>query len=121
MEIDYSSQTAATPVEQKHSALGIASFILSILVGVSFLALLVIAGFVETSRPGGMDEDSPVAMFLGLGLFAILGLNLLAFGIGIGGLFQENRKKLFSVLGIVFSSLTLIGGIGLIALGSMAE
>ncbi|HEY1172258.1 MAG TPA: hypothetical protein VGH19_12865 [Verrucomicrobiae bacterium] len=121
MEMDHTAQTGEVYREQKHSALGIASFVLSMLVGISFVALIVIAGILESSRPGGMDENSPVAIFLGLGLFVILGMNLLALGIGIGGLFQQDRKKLFSILGIVFSCLTLLGGGGLLLLGSMVD
>ncbi len=38
-------------------------------------------------------------------------------GLGIGGLIQRERKKLFAVLGTVFASVTLIGTIFLMLLG----
>lgn len=111
----------AQPVELKHSGLGITSFALSILVGFLLFAAIAVAGVMESSRPGGLDEESPVAVVMGLGIIALLGLNLVAFGIGIGALFQRDRKKIFAILGTVFSSLIFLGCIALFVVGSMME
>jgi hypothetical protein len=85
--------------EQKHSELGIASFIISIVSGIFAFMLFVIAGIMEASTPGGMDEESAGAIITGLFLIASLGLSLLTLGLSIGGLMQKERKKIFASWG----------------------
>ena len=104
--------------EQKHSRLGIASFITSIVSGILIFLVIVIAGVMEASTPGGMDEESAGAVMVGLFLFAFLGAALVALGLGIGGLLQKERKKIFAILGTVFSSVSLVVTIFIISLGS---
>lgn len=101
----------------KHSGLGIASFVTSIVSGILMFALFVIAGVVQASTPGGMDEQSPIAVVVGLGLFAFLFVALVALGLGIGGLLQKERRKLFAILGTVISAATVLGSVALLALG----
>ena len=103
--------------EQKHSGLGIASFITSIVSGILIFLVIVIAGVMEASTPGGMDEESAGAVMVGLFLFAFLGAALVALGLGIGGLLQKERKKIFAILGTVFSSVSLVLPIFIISLG----
>ena len=103
--------------EQKHSGLGIASFITSIVSGFFIFLVIVIAGVMETSTPGGMDEESAGAVMVGLFLFAFLGTSLVALGLGIGGLIQKERKKIFAVLGTVFAAATIVVTIFLMMLG----
>lgn len=103
--------------EKKHSRLGIASFITSIVSAIFIFLLIVIAGVMETSSPGGIDEKSAGAMVLGLFLYAFLFASLVALGLGIGGLFQKERKKIFAILGTVFSAVTAIGTIFFIIIG----
>jgi len=102
---------------QKHSGLGIASFIFSIVAGILIFLLIVIAGVMEVSTPGGMDEKSAAAVIVGLLLIAFLFLCLLALGLGIAGLIQKDRKKLFAILGTIFSTVTLLGTISIMVLG----
>lgn len=107
--------------EPKHSGLGIASFAISVLSGILIFVMFVVAGVMESSTPGGMDEESPAAIMLGLSLFAFVFLSLLAFVLGIAGLFQSNRKKVFAVLGLVFSGMVIFGTVGLILVGLMMD
>ena len=106
--------------EQKHSRLGIASFITSIVSGILFFLVIVIAAVMETSTPGGMDEESAGAIMVGLFLFAFLGAALVALGLGIGGLIEKERKKIFAILGTVFAALTIVGTIFIMMLGLAA-
>jgi hypothetical protein len=108
-------------MEKKHSMLGIASFVLSLLTGFALFALIVVAGVLETTTPGGLDEKSPVAMIVGLLLFAGMGVDIVANGLGIAGVFQKDCKIVFAILGTVFSALTLLGVVGNIVLGLMME
>jgi hypothetical protein len=91
------------------SGLGIASLILSIVSGLGLFLLLAVAGIVETSTPGGMDENSPEAVLIGLFLIGFVFSSLLALGLGIGGLVQQNRRKAMAVVGTVLASVSLIG------------
>jgi hypothetical protein len=107
-------------VENKHSGLGISSFIISTAIGVLMFLLFIVAGIMETSTPGGIDEDSTGAMLVGLFLIAFLILDLLAIGLGIAGLIQKDRKKMFSILGVVFSASTVVITTFLMILGVMS-
>jgi hypothetical protein len=103
--------------EQKHSGLGVASFVTSVVSGILMFLLIVIAGIMDTSSPGGMDEKSTGALVIGLFSFLFLGSSLVALGLGIGGLFQKDRKKIFSILGTVFSAVTIVGTISILLFG----
>lgn len=104
----------------KHSGLGIASFVLALLSGLMIVVVVVIAGVIEASTPGGMDEQSGEAIAIGLSLFAFLGGALVSLGLGVAGLIQGGRKKLFAVLGTVFSGLALLFTLALFVIGLMA-
>ncbi len=108
-----------TGMEIKHSGLGIASFITSLVAGLCLLITIVIAGVLEATTPGGMDEDSLAAIAVGLSILAFLCMSLAALGLGIGGLFHKERKKTFAIIGTVFSAVTIIGTTALIVLGLM--
>jgi hypothetical protein len=102
---------------QKHSGLGIASFITSIVSGILILLLIVVAGVMEASTPGGLDEESAGAFIVGLFLIAFLMAALVALGLGIGGLLQKERKNIFAILGTVFSAVSLVVTIFIMILG----
>ncbi len=131
-------------IKLKHSGLGIASFITSVMVA-SFIFLIVIAGAMESSTPSGMDEksvgaiagamksstpdgmDEKSAGTIGLDVFIsvfvfFLFPSLVALGLGIGGLLQKDRKKIFAILGTVISAvLILIEIVFFIALKTTSE
>lgn len=103
--------------EKKHSGFGIASFITSIVSGLLIFLIMVVAGVMEASTPGGIDEESAGAAMVVLFLFAFLGATLVALGLGIAGLLQKERKKIFAILGTVFSAVTLVVTIFLMIIG----
>lgn len=105
-------------MEQKHSGLGIASFVISIICSLLIFVLFIIAGVIELSTPGGIDEDSAQAIVIGLAIiFCVLG-ELVAVGLGIAAVCQDNRNKVFGILGLVFSSSIALATVLMIALGS---
>ncbi|MGU5664466.1 hypothetical protein, partial [Aeromonas sanarellii] len=61
---------------------------------------------------------APGAVIVGLFLFAFLGAALVALGLGIAGLLQKERKKLFAILGTVFSAVSLVVTIFIMIIGS---
>jgi hypothetical protein len=104
-------------MERKNSGLGIASFVISILTGLSIFAIIVVAGLLEMSTPGGMGEDSAEAMVVGLLIIAMIFVSMLALGLGIAGLVQKNRKKIFAVLGTIFSALSCAMTVAVVLIG----
>lgn len=107
--------------ELKHSGLGIASFIVSIAAGVCIFFTFVIAGAIEATTPGGMNEESATAIIIGLLLVIFLFATLVSLGLGIGGLVQKERKKIFAILGTIFSATITLGTVALIVLGMAME
>jgi hypothetical protein len=107
-------------IEPRHSGLGISSFVLSVIIGVLMFCLFVIAGVIEQTTPGGMDEEAVSTMLVGLFLIGFMVLDVVAIGLGIAGLFQANRRKLFAILGVVFASITLLLTGLLMVIGLMA-
>ncbi|MBW2409833.1 MAG: hypothetical protein JRF72_08550 [Deltaproteobacteria bacterium] len=105
-------------MELKHSGVGITSFIISLLVAIGAFFLVVVAGIIETTTPGGMDENSVAAVVVGLFIFACIFLQIVALGLGIGGLIQKYRKKIFAILGTAFSGMTILGIVFLMLVGS---
>jgi hypothetical protein len=110
----YRSRRPLTPYADddqplKHSRLGIASFCLALVGGVIEFALLVVVAILDASDQGGMDEDSPQAILLGAGLIGGGILCLLGLALGIAGLCEGRRKKVFAVLGVVMNVLAILG------------
>ncbi|MEM6690323.1 MAG: hypothetical protein AAF664_12895 [Planctomycetota bacterium] len=101
----------------KHSSLGITSFVIAILAGIGIFALVLAAGVMEASTPGGIDDESSQAMIIGLGIIGGVALNLLGTALGIGSLFQRNRSKIFGIIGLALNLLIMIGIVSLIILG----
>lgn len=116
-----STTPPALPQATRHSGFGIASFIISLAAAVGLFLLVVIAGVMEASAPGGIDEESAGAIFLGLMIFGAIGIDLLALLFGIIGVLQKDRKKIFSILGIVFSAFSVAGIASLMMLGLAAQ
>ena len=107
----------AVPVPPKHSMLGVASFIISIFVGFLIFGTILIAGVMEAATPGSMNEESPAAVIVGCGIILFLALDVVALALGIAGLFQKYCKKIFAILGTVFSGMAVLGTVVLIIIG----
>jgi hypothetical protein len=105
-------------VEEKHSGVGIVSFAISLLAGFSMLLVIMIAGILSSQHPLGA-RPSVAQSIVGLGMFMLLGMDLVAVTLGIAALCQTQRNKLFGILGLVISSVTILGTLGLMVLGLM--
>ena len=106
-----SEQEAPSHTERKNSGLGIASFVVSITaVPVLLFVIFVIAAVVKISMEGNEYGSAYFqGMLLNLALpFGIFIAQLVALGLGIGGLFQKKKEKKFAVLGAVISSLAIV-------------
>ena len=101
--------------------MGISSFVISILSGVSILALFYIAAYVDATTLGGIDAKPSIAFFIGLGFLIISFLTITAIGLAIAGLFQKNKLKLYSILGLLFSLVNFIPAIDVITRGMISH
>ena len=90
------------------SRLGIASLSISIISALAVFILMITAGIIDSSLPGGMDEESALAITLGLFLCAFMGLDLLAIGLGIAGIFQKSRQRVLAIIGTIIAVATEI-------------
>ncbi|WP_409345215.1 hypothetical protein [Paenibacillus sp. MBLB4367] len=120
-----------TPVRRKHSGPGIASFIVSLAMYLVCVLLLVGAvvtvkdiidpatGSFDPSDVESLMEKTPSFALIGLGFLAVGLGQLVALVLGIIGLAQKERSKVFAILGTVFSGL-FVGVIGLIMLIGLA-
>ncbi|HEV7300615.1 MAG TPA: hypothetical protein VGN72_14720 [Tepidisphaeraceae bacterium] len=106
------------PVNRPHSKFGIASFIIGLVSIVAMIALFVIAAVIAMNADGEIDETSPEAIAIGLGLFGGIALALVGLIFSIVGLVNANAAKVFSVLGLIFNGLIILGVIGLMVLGA---
>ncbi|WP_010272194.1 hypothetical protein [Paenibacillus senegalensis] len=111
------------PLQLKHSGPGIASFIVSLLAAVSFITLFIaLISIIASEFVGVIDLDNAAAgqvdqqvleqlfsstsfYFIILGFMGSLAAALVGLVLGIIGLVQKNRKKVFSVIGTVLSGL----------------
>jgi hypothetical protein len=101
--------------EQPHSRLGIASFSISMAVGCLVLVVFLVAAILNAGRPPrGQGQE-----IVGFAILFLLAADLGAVGLGIAALCEPGKKKLFGILGLVFSSSTLLGCVGLIIIGLM--
>lgn len=117
--------------ENRHSRLGIASFVIAVLTTVLFVVLLVVIFSAAGQLLGGVDpqnvtpqdlernlQQSPgttgVLGVAGFGLAASPFLYLLGAALGIAGLIQKSRKRLFSVLGTVANGVIFLGILALV-------
>jgi hypothetical protein len=103
----------------KHSGFGIASFIISIVQAIITMIVILSAGLVGRMHPS--NDKQLFFMIIGLLVFAGLFVNLVGAGLGIGGVFQNNRKKVFSILGIIFNFAVIISVSALIIFGLMIK
>lgn len=110
----------SSPAATLHSGLGIASFVTSLLGGFAGFAVIVACVVMISENVEELPDDDFGLMLLGLGAIGCGGLILVSIVLGIAALFQADRKKLFAVLGLVFSGLACLAFVGMFILGSMA-
>jgi hypothetical protein len=113
----YASMPVAELAEPKQSGLGIASFILSLLIGFGLFAMMCVLAAMEATTSGGFGKNEGAATIIGLAIIGLLMLDVVALVLGAAGLCQANRRKLFAALGLVFSLAIALGTAGLMAIG----
>jgi len=107
--------------ELRHSGLGIASFMISMVVIGFFFFLLFLAVVIAVIGQDLADTNSTMIRTLGAFLMLSSLASLVGLGFGFAGLKQINRKKLFSILGVVFNLMIMAGMIALIIYGRLVS
>ena len=82
--------------------------------------LVFVAGVMEAKTQGGIDEESMQALLIGMMMYAFLGLAMVALGLGIAGLAQKEHRKIFALLGTLFSVVAIINTLLILFVGLMA-
>ncbi len=106
--VDSRQDNPPFPEDQKHSRVGIVSFIISLVAGTFVCLPLIVFGQAYASGSENLG-------YLGI-VFGALCINSVGIGLGIAGLLERNRKKIFAILGITFSLLTIAGFVGVLLL-----
>jgi hypothetical protein len=107
---------SATEV-QKHSRLGLTSFGISIAVGLLMAVVFVLSSVLSASSHRQGHIGYPGQTLVGFAIIFLLFADLPAVGLGIAAVMQPRRNRLFGILGLIFSSATILGTIGLIIIG----
>ncbi len=103
-----------------HCGIGITSFILSIVSLIAIVVMIGIAGYMAATTPGGMDEQAPEVILLGLIVIFIGLVVFISLVLSIVSVVRKDRKKLFGILGLVFSLFTVLVVGGIMVLGLAA-
>jgi hypothetical protein len=103
---------------KRHSGLGIASFVTTVVAVVILIIALIISIMLVIK---GVTPGSLYFALAGMGLILSFVLNLVAAGLSIFSLFLKGYKRIFPILGCVISIAVLIGTIIIIILGAFAQ
>lgn len=135
---EHGGPTRVTAGRSGQSRMGIASFVIAILTTVLLVLLLVVVFNAAGELLGNADpqsvtpedlqrnlEENPgstgVLGVAGFGLAATPLLYILGAALGIAGLVQKRRGRLFAVLGTVSNALILLGLLVLVLFGAVVS
>ncbi|MBI1325229.1 hypothetical protein GC170_18850 [bacterium] len=107
--------------KKPHSGLGIASLILSTSFGIQMIVSSLLIFLVAHSAPCSFAQDSPESIGFFVYLFMCGSIVFIALSLGVAGLFQSDRRKLFPVFGTLFSLLIFASFMAFFAIVSMSD
>ena len=94
----------------EHSRLGIASFLLALIPGLLFAALILLFAILLRTVSQPQEYAAGWGVLVLLVILMILVSEILALVLGIAGVLQKRRKRLFAFLGIALSVLVFVSG-----------
>jgi hypothetical protein len=117
--LDRTPLTGPSPaLKKEHSRLGIAAFVIACVVICVMMADICVAGVLSAHREPGA-RMYPGQRVIGLILLFLTAFDVVAIGLGIAGLCQTEKNRVFAILGLAFSVLTILGVFGLMIIGLM--
>ena len=105
-----------------HSGVGMASWVLALLaVLIGAFAMVLVADVGPDEIEAAIEAEEPEAvlamlLFVGAGLVSLIGLVL-----AIAGLLQQDRNKLFAILGLCLNGLLFLCGLAMMVAGMLAD
>jgi hypothetical protein len=97
---------------RKHKGLGIASFLVTVIVCVLMFLLIAIAGLLTAAHKATPELNT----MIGISLVFFWLVDFVGIGLGIAGAFDRASKKAFPILGIVIgTAVLLVSGAVLVA------
>ena len=94
--------------KSRHSGLGIASFILSIVAFFTQIFVYTVYTIKQFSDPQWLEQESIGSTLIGFLMIVSIFIVLVGFGLGIAGIIQKEKRKVFSVLGVVLNLLMIM-------------
>jgi hypothetical protein len=98
---------------RKHKGLGIASFVVTVIVFVLMFLLIAVAGVLTSAHKATPEINTMIGMIF----FFFCFVDLVGVGLGIAGAFDRASKKAFPILGIVIGTAVLLLSGGVLAVG----
>lgn len=107
--------------EKGNAVLGVISVSVAVLATIMIGGVFLVAVIMAAREQGPIDDRDPRAIVIGAGAICSLLLAVTGAVLGIVGLFLSNHTGMIcSILGLVFSSLLVMGIMGLMCLGALA-
>lgn len=103
--------------KQLHAGLGGASFILMLAIGVLTAGIFLLTGHVSLVLEEQGKENEVLSAVMGLMLLGLIFSQILPLGLGVGGLLQKNRRKIFAIFGVALAAVQLLLGAALLLVG----
>ena len=97
----------------KHGGLGIASFVISVVILLLIVVLFGIAGVLKVS--GGMNPA--IQIVVGFAIILMWLVDLVGIGLGIAGAIDKKSKKTFPVLGIIIGVGIAVISVAVVVIG----
>ncbi len=104
-------------MKEKQSGIGVVSFAISVLAGLTVMGMVVFAILQETNRAGSTEQRDTL---LAMAAFWCLLANGIGLVLGTAALFQKSRKKTCAMFGTVINSglsLAMLTVLGRLILG----
>lgn len=98
-------------LQLKHSGLGIASLVISGVAVLLMLVAVIMIGLIMASTGGELDEESGPTLIAGFFVLLSIAATLVALGLGVGGLFQKQRKNTLAVVGTALAAFIIVGAL----------
>jgi hypothetical protein len=104
------------PSRLPHSGLGVASFIISLIVIVLTVLVVLLSVVARANRAHHSTADAMLGITLLFGCTGLLAC-VVGLSLGVAGVFQEDRNRTFAVVGIILNGLVILGTVALILIG----
>jgi hypothetical protein len=95
------------PTPTKHSFLGKVSVGIAIFAATAAIVVQILARPHEGPKPGSMSQADPQLIMYGVLFLCVMGVCFLGGTLGMGGIFEPNRKLTLAVLGILLNILVV--------------